>query len=141
MISDILIGTIQVRMTVSPRGLFACLVSCLPVTGLNLDMRCPSFRVQGSLIEHAGLLDRGCTRRLYRHVSIPDHPWQSSPSSQALISEIAPYNKEISTHPLRLKIYTGLVAIVEGMMYPTIAMTRSGGGGKLSAKVGKIGDW
>ncbi|KUM66700.1 hypothetical protein ACN42_g401 [Penicillium freii] len=75
-------------------------VSCLPVTGPNLDMGCPSFRVQSSLIKHEGLLGRGCTRWLCR---------------QALRSEIAPYNKEISTHRLRLKIYTGLMAIVAGM--------------------------
>lgn len=47
----------------------------------------------------------------------------------------------MSTHQLRLKIYTGRMAIVEGMEYPTIAMTRSGDGDELSAKLGEIGDW
>ncbi|KAJ5250560.1 hypothetical protein N7489_000970 [Penicillium chrysogenum] len=60
----------------------------------------------------------------------------TQPSSKTLKLELVPYNKEISTHQLRLEIYTGLMAIVEGIMYPTIAMTRSGGGDKFSEKLG-----
>jgi hypothetical protein len=88
MISVSLIGAIQeVRVMVSPRGLFACLVSCLPVTGPDLDMAFPSFRVPSSLVEHSGvLLSRVHTvavvMLVYRTIAIR--------SSQALKSDIAP---------------------------------------------------